>query len=272
MPRSVLRRPGLVLALLWLLLLVVATVVPEAFTSRDPLATNSPDRLLGPSWHHLFGTDQLGRDQFTRTVHGTSRTLPAALLAVVIGLGAGTVLGMLSGFLRGWVDIAVMRLVDVLLSVPSLLLALALISVLGKGNTVNVAIAVGIVAVADTARVTRAEVLRVRESLYVEAAHSGGATWRRVLLRHVLPNAMGPVWALTTLVFGAAILGVTTLSFLGFGTQPPTPEWGSLVSSGRSYLEQAWWMSILPAVVVALTVLAANRLSQEINSDLGADR
>ncbi|EFC82766.1 ABC transporter permease [Parafrankia sp. EUN1f] len=266
------RRPGLVLAILWLLLLVVAAVLPAAFTSRDPLATDTAHRLLSPSWSHPFGTDQLGRDQFARVVHGTSRTLPTALLATAIGLGTGAALGLLAGFLRGWVDVVVMRLVDVLLSIPGLLLALTLIAVLGKGGTVQVAVAIGVAAVAETSRVTRAEVFRVRESLYVQAAHAGGARRSRVLLRHVLPNAMGPVWALTTLLFGGAVLGVATLSFLGFGIQPPTPEWGSLVSTGRDHLQRGWWMSILPGVVVAATVLAANRLSREFSDDLGGGR
>lgn len=269
---TALRRPGLLLALAWLVAVLLAAVVPELFTSRDPLATSTAHRLLGPSWGHPFGTDQLGRDLFTRTVHGTSRTVPAALLATVIGLGAGSLLGLLAGFLRGWTDLVLMRVVDVLLSIPGLLLALALIAVLGRGDTVDVAVAIGVAAVASTARVMRAEVLRVRESLFVDAARSGGARWHRVLARHVLPNSMGPVWALTVLLFGAAILGVTTLSFLGFGTQPPTPEWGSLVSTGRNFLRGAWWMSILPGVVVALTVLAANRLSHEFGDEPGAAR
>ncbi|WP_035753423.1 ABC transporter permease [Parafrankia discariae] len=269
---AALRRPGLLLALAWLVAVLLAAVVPDLFTSRDPLATSAANRLLGPSWSHPFGTDQLGRDLFTRTVHGTGRTVPAALLATVIGLGAGTLLGLLAGFLRGWTDLVLMRVVDVLLSIPGLLLALALIAVLGRGDTVDVAVAIGVAAVASTARVMRAEVLRVRETLFVEAARSGGARWHRVLARHVLPNSMGPVWAMTVLLFGAAILGVTTLSFLGFGTQPPTPEWGSLVSTGRNFLRGAWWMSILPGVVVALTVLAANRLSHEFGDQPGATR
>jgi peptide/nickel transport system permease protein len=124
-----------------------------------------------------------------------------------------------------------------------------------------------VAAIASTARVTRAEVLRVSASGFVEAARTGGARRTRVLLRHVLPNSMGPVWALTLLLFGEAILGVTTLSFLGFGAQPPTPEWGSLVSSGRDFLGGAWWLSILPGTVVALTVLAANRVSRAFEGE-----
>ncbi|MEU6753070.1 ABC transporter permease [Spirillospora sp. NPDC046719] len=262
-----LRDPGLALALLWVGLVVVAAVAPALLAPGDPLAVDTAAHLHAPSPGHPFGTDRLGRDLFAETVHGTGRTLPAAALATVIGLGAGTVLGLLAGFLRGAADLVIMRLVDVLLAIPGLLLALMLVSVLGKGDTVDVGIAIGVAAIASTARVMRAEVLRVSESGFVEAARTGGARWTRVVLRHVLPNSMGPVWVLTLLLFGEAILGVTTLSFLGFGAQPPTPEWGSLVSSGRDFLGSAWWLSILPGTVVALTVLAANRVSRAFDGE-----
>ncbi|WP_410631047.1 ABC transporter permease [Amycolatopsis sp. cmx-4-83] len=269
-PRQfVLRRPGLVLSAFWLLLVLVAAVAPAVFAPGDPLAVDTAARLRPPSAEHLFGTDRLGRDLFAETVHGTGRTLPAAVLATLIGLGAGVALGLLSGFLRGVVDLVVMRLVDVLLAIPGLLLALMLVSVLGKGSTLDVGIAIGVTAIAGTARVMRAEVLRVAGSDFVEAARIGGARRTRVVLRHVLPNALGPVWVLTLLLFGVAILGVTTLSFLGFGTQPPTPEWGALVSSGRDFLGSAWWLSLLPGAVVALTILAANRVSLAFDGGRG---
>jgi peptide/nickel transport system permease protein len=259
---DLLRRPGLVLSVLWVGLVVLAAVAPSLFAPGDPLAVNTDARLQAPSPSRSVPNGRLGRDLFDQTVHGTGRTLPAAALATVIGLGAGSLLGLLAGFLRGASDLVIMRLVDVLLSIPGLLLALMLVSVLGKGDTLDVGIAIGVAAVASTARVMRAEVLRVSGSGYVEAARTGGARRTRVVLRHVLPNSMGPVWVLTLLLFGEAILGVTTLSFLGFGAQPPTPEWGSLVSSGRDFLGSAWWLSILPGAVVALTVLAANRVSR----------
>mgnify|MGYP001236184988 CR=1 FL=1 len=260
-------RPGLLFSVVWVALVAVAAVWPSLFAPGDPLAVDPAARLQAPSPDHLFGTDRLGRDLFTGVVHGTGRTLPAAVLATLIGLGAGSLLGLLAGFLGGLTDTVIMRLVDVLLAIPGLLLALMLVTVLGKGNTVNIAVAIGVAAIASTARVMRAEVLRVSESGYVEAARTGGARRARVLLVHVLPNAMGPVWVLTMLLFGEAILGVTTLSFLGFGTQPPTPEWGSLVSAGRDFLGSAWWLSILPGAVVALTVLAANRVSRALDGE-----
>ncbi|MER5897242.1 ABC transporter permease [Streptomyces sp. NPDC001876] len=259
-------RPGLALAVLWLLAAITAALAPELFTSRDPLAVDTPDRLLGPSAEHLLGTDQLGRDLFTRLVHGAGVSLLSALIATLIGLTAGSLLGLLAGFLRGSTDMVIMRLVDMLLSIPGLLLSLVLIVALGPG-TRNAAIAVGLTSIAVCARIMRAEVLKVRESLYVEAAHSGGARWPRVLARHVLPNTLGPVWALAALEFGTAILAVSALSFLGYGVQPPTPEWGALVSEGRDSLRVAWWLTTFPGLAVAATVVASNRVARALDSD-----
>jgi len=263
------RRPGVVLATVWLLLIAVAAFVPRLLTSVDPLATNPKSKLQSPSWSHLFGTDQLGRDLFSRTVHGTGLTLRTALLAVVIGLVVGTLIGLVAGFVGGWLDDLLMRLVDVLLAIPALLLSLALITALGFG-AFNVGLAVGLVNIAGCARIMRAEVLRVRESVYVEAAHTGGSSWLRVLYRHVLPNSTGPVLVLATLQFGVAILTVSALSFLGYGTQPPTPEWGSLVASGRDFLRTAWWLTTMPGITVAVTVLAVNRVAHGLDRRSGS--
>ena len=263
------RRPGVVLAAAWLLLIAVAAFVPRLLTSVDPLATSPKSKLQSPSWSHLFGTDQLGRDLFSRTVHGTGLTLRTALLAVVIGLVVGTLIGLVAGFVGGWLDDLLMRLVDVLLAIPALLLSLALITALGFG-AFNVGLAVGLVNIAGCARIMRAEVLRVRQSVYVEAAHTGGSSWVRVLYRHVLPNSTGPVLVLATLQFGIAILTVSALSFLGYGTQPPTPEWGSLVASGRDFLRTAWWLTTMPGITVAVTVLAVNRVAHRLDRRSGS--
>ena len=263
------RRPGVVLAAAWLLLIAVAAFVPRLLTSVDPLATSPKSKLQSPSWSHVFGTDQLGRDLFSRTVHGTGLTLRTALLAVVIGLVVGTLIGLVAGFVGGWLDDLLMRLVDVLLAIPALLLSLALITALGFG-AFNVGLAVGLVNIAGCARIIRAEVLRVRQSVYVEAAHTGGSSWVRVLYRHVLPNSTGPVLVLATLQFGIAILTVSALSFLGYGTQPPTPEWGSLVASGRDFLRTAWWLTTMPGITVAVTVLAVNRVAHGLDRRSGS--
>jgi peptide/nickel transport system permease protein len=259
------RRPGLVLSGLVILLVVAWAAFPSAFTAYDPVAGVPADRLQPPSAEHLFGTDQLGRDMYARVVHGAAVSLQATALAVVVGLVAGSLLGLLAGFLRGWVDDVVGRLVDVLLAIPSILLSLALITALGFG-TVKVAIAVGIASVATFARVMRAEVLRTSTSVYVEAARASGVRWYAVLGRHVLPNSSGPVVALVALEFGTSVLAISALSFLGYGTPPPEPEWGSLVSNGRDYLAAAWWLTTLPGLVIVAVVLAANRIARELET------
>lgn len=260
-----LRRPGLVLAGLVLLLVAAWAATPGVFASGDPITGVPADRLLPPSAEHLFGTDHLGRDVWTRVVHGASLSLRTTALAVVVGLVVGSALGLLAGFLRGWVDDVVGRAVDVLLAVPSILLSLAIITALGTGPT-KIAVAVGVGAVATFARVMRAEVLRTSTSVCVEAARASGARWWSVLGRHVLPNSAGPVLALVALEFGGAVLAVSALSFLGYGTPPPTPEWGSLISGGRDYLATAWWLTTLPGLVIVAVVLSANRVARALET------
>ncbi|GAB3450715.1 ABC transporter permease [Actinophytocola sediminis] len=252
----------------WVVVLLVLgwAFVPQLFTGQDPIIGQTADRLQGPSTGHWFGTDELGRDIYTRVVHGASLTLRATLVAVLVGLAGGVVLGLTAGFGPRRLDDAIMRFVDVLLAIPGLLLSLAIVTALGFG-TVNVAIAVGVGSIASFARVMRAETLRVRTQSYVEAGRASGATWWTVLHRHVLRNAYGPVLALTALEFGSAVLSISALSFLGFGAQPPAPEWGALVSQGRDFMAVAWWMTTLPGLVVAVIVVSFNRISTSIGGD-----
>lgn len=268
---AVLRRPLVVASLVWLLLVVVAAVWPSLLAPGDPLGGTPADNLQPPSAAHWFGTDQLGRDLYTRVVHGTALTVSASAIAVAVGVAIGSLVGLVSGFVGGRTDAVLMRVTDVLLAIPGLLLSLAVITALGFG-TVNVAIAVGIASVASVARVLRSEVLRVRTAPFVEAARASGNGWTAVLLRHVLPNALGPVVVLAVLEFGTAILAVSALSFLGYGAPPPAPEWGALVSSGRDHLRNAWWLTTLPGLTIAVTVLAANRLSRGLDAEGRARR
>lgn len=261
-----LRRPGLVLSALVVLLVLASAFFPALFTSRDPLSGVPRQKLRPPDAGHLFGTDELGRDLFTRVVHGSALSLRATVTAVLVAFVVGSLLGLLSGFLGGWLDEAIMRMVDVLLAIPTLLLSLAVVTALGFGTT-NVAIAVGVAGVANFARVMRAEVLRIRTAEYIEAAHASGVRWFTVLFRHVLPNAAGPVLVMATLEFGQAVLQVSALSFLGFGAPPPTPEWGSLVAGGRNYLATAWWLTTIPGLTVAATVLATNRIARAFGGE-----
>ncbi|WP_082398864.1 MULTISPECIES: ABC transporter permease [unclassified Pseudonocardia] len=264
-------RPGLVAAVAVVLLVLVAAFVPSVLAPGDPAIGDTAQRMLPPGPGHWFGTDHLGRDIWTRVVHGASLSLQATVIAVAVALVVGGAIGLLAGFAGGWVDEILMRGVDVLLAIPAILLSLALITALGFG-TVKVAIAVGVASIASFARVMRAETLRVRRSLYVEAARAVGTRWYTSLLRHVLPNAAGPVAVLAVLEFGLAILAVSALSFLGYGAPPPASEWGSLVADGRNYLATAWWICAMPGLVVAATVLSVNRISRALDGEWGRSR
>jgi peptide/nickel transport system permease protein len=260
------RRPGLVLSVLVILLVLAWAFWPSLFTSRNPDVGNPADNLLPPSARNWFGTDYLGRDLYTRVVYGAQYSLREVALAVALAFVCGAVLGVVSGYVGGLLDNVLMRIVDVLLSVPSLLVSLVLITAIGFGS-INVSIAVGAAAVATFARVTRSEVIRVRGAAYVESAVMDGHRWWTVLWRHVFPNSYGPLMALAALEFGGAILAVAGLSFLGFGAAPPAPEWGSLVADGRNYLATSWWMTTLPGVVVIVVVVSANRIARALDGE-----
>lgn len=263
-PRRYRFAPGLWLAVFVMLLAVLAALFPALFTQANPLEGIAGAQRLAPQTGHWLGTDQLGRDLFARIVYGASHSLSAAVMAVAIGLLAGTALGVLAGATGGKTESIVMRAVDVLLAIPSLLLSLSVLILLGFG-TLNAALAVGIASIASFARLARAEVVRIRHSEYIEAAYGSGGRFFSVLWGHILPNALTPVIAYAALQFGQAILALSTLSFLGYGTPPPVPEWGLLIAEGRNYLATAWWLTTFPGVVVVAVVLAANRISQQLS-------
>lgn len=260
-------RPGVILPGLVLLLALLAALAPGLFTSVSPTEAVAP-ALQAPSAQHWFGTDSTGRDLFSRVVHGASESISAAVLAVLVGLVTGSLIGIVAGAVGGGVDEALMRLVDVLLAIPTLLLSLSIVILLGFG-TGNAAIAVGVTSVAVFARLSRSQVVSVRASEFVEASYGSGGTFWSVLWRHVLPNSLTPVIALAALQLGSAILQISTLGFLGYGAPPPTPEWGLLIAEGRNYVATAWWLTTLPGLVVVLIVLSTNRLSQAIGSNTG---
>ncbi|MFI2829713.1 ABC transporter permease [Klebsiella aerogenes] len=259
-------QPGLWLAWLVMTVAVLMAFAPQWFTEFNPLDGIAGAQRLAPQAGHWLGTDQLGRDVWSRIVYGAEHSLSAALAAVAMGLVFGTALGTVAGALGGRVEAVVMRIVDILLAIPSLLLSLTVIILLGFG-TLNAAMAVGVAAIASFARLSRAEVVRIRHSDYVEAAYGSGGTFLAVFWRHILPNALSPVLAFATLQFGQAILALSTLSFLGYGTPPPVPEWGLLIAEGRNYLSTAWWLTTFPGIAVIAVVLAANRISQQLNRE-----
>ena len=257
------RQPGLLLAIAFIAVIAAWVVVPGIFTSTNPLTGEVADRLLPPSGAHPFGTDSLGRDLYARVVFGAVNSIQAIMIAVGVALVVGSLMGLAAGFFGRWIDDILMRVVDVVLAIPPLLLSMALITILGYG-LVNVAIAVGLASVANFARLMRADVLRVRTSLYVEAAKAAGCRWWTILFRHVLPNSAGSVVAVAALEFGTAVLAVSALSFLGYGAPAPTPEWGRLVSEGRDFIATAWWLVTFPGLIITLLVLATNRVARAL--------
>lgn len=257
------RKPFYLIAVLYVGFVVVSAMHPSWFSTGEPFATHPGDASQPPSLDHLFGTDQIGRDLWTRVLYGSALTIKATITAIGIGLVAGLTAGVVSGFVGGWVDAVIMRSVDVLLAIPALLFALAIVTAVGYG-TMPVALAVGLGVIPGFARTTRAEVLRVKTLPYVEAARAGGASWLRVLLRHILPNSWGPVLVLAVLDAGVAIIAIASLSFLGFGAPPPSSEWGTLISAGRDFLVTSWWLSLMPGIFVTLLVLSLNHISKSV--------
>lgn len=255
----------------WIIVLTAVgwALVPDLFTPYGPYDGNQDLSFAAPSAEHPFGTDRLGRDLFARTVHGARTTLTATLLAVLIAMGVGSLLGLVAGFFGRFVDIVVMRIVDVFLAIPNLLLAMVIVSVLGY-STRNIAIAVGLSSIASFARVMRSDVVAVVHRDYVKAAYGLGVGRLGVLGRHVLPNSLGSVLALAAVEVGAAILAVAALGFLGYGAPPPEPEWGLLVAEGRDQLAVHPWSSILPGISLALVVIASHRISRSLRKDTRA--
>ena len=259
------RRPPLGLLLAWAVVAVIVlwALVPGVFTAHNPLVGIPAEKLQAPSLAHWLGTDALGRDLLSRIIHGSVHSLSGAFLAVSVGLVGGCAIGVIAGSAGGLVDDILMRVVDVLLAIPGLLLSLSIIILLGFGTT-NAAIAVGIGSVAAFARLSRSEVVRVRRTDYIEAAFGSGGRYATVLLRHVLPNSLNAVIGYAALQFGVAIIAISTLGFLGYGAPPPTPEWGLLISEGRNYVATSWWLTTFPGLIVVAVVLAANRISSSL--------
>ncbi|GAA1384486.1 ABC transporter permease [Pseudonocardia kongjuensis] len=257
------RGTGFAVAVATLALAATVAVAPGLFTSRDPLHGELADRLRPPDLRHPFGTDELGRDVLARVLHGAGLSLTAVVIAVGTALVVGVLVGVVAGSGPRRLDDVLMRGVEVVLAVPSLLLVLSLVAVLGPG-TVNIALAVGLTSAAGFARVMRTEAVRVRRLDYVDAARSSGTRRAAVITRHVLPNSVRPVLALATVELGNAVLTVAALGYLGYGNPPPTPEWGSLIAAGQDYLASAWWLTVLPGLAVVAVVLAANHIGHHL--------
>lgn len=241
------------------LLLGVLSVGAGVLAPYNPTSVAPAEALQPPSVKHMMGTDQYGRDVLSRVLIGSRLTLMIGPAAIAISLLFGFIAGVSAGYVGGRVDMAIMRLVDVMLAFPGVLLALGVIAVLGVG-LMNVTIAIGVAYIPNFTRVIRATVLSTKQNLYVEAARAQGAPGYYIVLRHILPNIMAPILVLTTSAIAWAILTGTALNFLGLGTQPPTPEWGIDLSDGRTYLGVAWWMTTFPGLGIMVAVLGINLL------------
>lgn len=250
-----------------LISLVLIALFANWIAPYDPIAVVPRDSQQPPSRTHFMGTDLLGRDILSRVIFGTRLSLLIGLASVCIGATLGTIVGLGAGYYGGWLEAVTMRVVDAMLAFPGILLALTVIVALGTGIE-NVMIAVGVATVPGYARLVRGTVLSAKENVYVEAARVIGCSSTRIMFRHILPNVIAPVIVLSTLRFGIAILSAAGLSFLGLGAQPPTPEWGLMVSMGRTYLGKAWWMSTFPGLAITVAVVAINLMGDGLREAL----
>jgi peptide/nickel transport system permease protein len=242
-------------------------VLAPWLSPADPIKTAPRDALRAPDPTHVFGTDQYGRDVLSRVLHGARISLLVGLVSVSIALALGVPVGLAAGYYGGRLGGLLMRVMDVMLAFPGILLALAIVSVLTP-SLVNLMIAVGLAAVPTYARLVRASVLAAKENLYVEAARAVGCRDGLVVARYILPNVVAPVIVTATLGMGTAILSAAALSFLGLGSQPPQPEWGRMLSEGRDYLREAWWIATFPGLGIVLMVLAMNLLGDGLRDVL----
>lgn len=264
--RTLVRNKSAMFGLVLLIIIVIMAILAPVIA---PFGFDVPSRSPreAPSSAHWFGTDTLGRDIYSRVLYGGRISILIGLFSVCIGVIVGGLLGLIAGYLGGRVDSLIGIFNDILLAFPGVLLALVVIAVLGRGLT-NVIIAVGIGSIPAYLRLVRAQVIAARGLPYVEAAQVAGATSSRIMLLHLLPNVLGPVTVLATLSIATAILGAAGLSYLGLGAQPPTPEWGAMVSDGREHLRSYWWMSTMPGFAIMAIVLAINLVGDGLRDAL----
>ncbi|KNB70099.1 D-ala-D-ala transporter subunit [Brevibacillus reuszeri] len=249
---------------LGILLVVIAVgIVGPWLAPHDPTQPFYESLLSGPTSDHMLGTDSIGRDVLSRLLHGARVTLMVAVMAVSITFFTGTFIGVTSAFVGGMVDQVLMRIMDILLAIPNIIMAMAIVAILGPSLT-NAMIAVGIAGIPKYARLTRGATLSVKASGYVEASRAVGTSGARILLFQIMPNIMSPLLVYTTLQIGIAILDTAALSFIGLGAQPPTPEWGTMLSEGKEYIHDAWWLATFPGLAITVVVFTVNILGDAL--------
>ncbi|MBS9776423.1 MAG: ABC transporter permease [Fusobacterium sp.] len=256
---------GLVILVILILLALFADVIADY--DAVVIKQNLSQRLMPPNSEHWLGTDEFGRDIFARLIHGARVSLKVGILAVSLSIIVGGALGAISGFYGGKIDNIIMRVMDIFLAVPSILLAIAIVSALGPSIT-NLMIAISVSSVPRYARIVRASVLSIRDQEFIEAAKAIGASNTRIIFKHIIPNSLAPVIVQGTLGVAGAILSTAGLSFIGLGIQPPAPEWGSMLSGGRQYLRYAWWVTTFPGVAIMITILSLNLLGDGLRDAL----
>jgi len=254
--RQLRNRPGAMIGAIIVLLFILIALFAPLLAPFDPNEI-SRNRRAAPSMEHWFGTDELGRDVLSRVIYGARVSLRVGLVAVGIAAIGGVLLGVLAAYFGGWLDNIVMRFTDVMLAFPGILLAIAIIAILGP-SLFNVMVAVGIEAIPVYARTARASTMTVKNLEYVIGAKSAGARHERILFKHILPNIVAPLIVLATIGVAGAILAAAGLSYLGLGAQPPTAEWGAMLSNARNFLRDSWWMATFPGLAIAIVVLALN--------------
>lgn len=247
--------------------MVVGSIAAPLISPYDPVRMSAADRFQGPSLEHPFGTDQLGRDVLARVLHGGRMSLPMGIAPIAVAAVAGLILGLLAGYAGGRLDLVIMRIADVWIAFPPILLAMAIVTVLGTG-LVNIMIALGIAWVPYYVRMVRASVLEAKERVYVDAAQALGSRDLRIVVRHVLPNVLTPIMVMSSMGVANAILAGAALSFLGLGAQAPAPEWGTSLADARQFMRLAWWIGFFPGLAIALTVLGANLIGDGIRDAL----
>ena len=244
-----------------IILLLLTALTAQWMAPYDPIQQDLSNHLSAPSWRHWMGTDQFGRDVFSRLLYGSRISLSVGIVAVSIYVFIGATVGSVAGFYKGWVDGLLMRFVDVMNSIPTFFLILMVIAFVGP-NILNVMVVIGLTSWTDVARLVRGEILSLREREFIQAARVIGMKDSRIILRHLLPNALGPVLVVATLGIGGAILVESSLSFLGLGVQPPTASWGNMLLEGKEHLTDAWWLVVFPGFAIFTTVMGFNLLGE----------
>ena len=265
--RRFLRHRGATIGLVFMLLIVAMAFLGPSLSPYDPLQVAVTEQLQGPSSVHPFGTDQFGRDVATRMLHGATLSLQMGFFAVFIAVAVGIGVGLPTGYYSGRTDFVVMRFIDILMAFPSILLALSIVSILGP-SLANAMVAVSIAFIPMYVRLVRGSTLTMRELPYIEAARVVGSRDVTIMIRNILPNLLGPLVVVATLGVATAIIIGASLSFLGLGAQPPTPEWGAMLSDGRNFIRVAPWLSVFPGLAIMVTVLAINLIGDGLRDVL----